>query len=343
MLNHSAHIKTFMQDFVFKSLSSSSFSQKELLSGVYEELIVKIQKELRESGEEALLAYFNASIVEDNKATWLSNAFNSNFSPSVIINESQFEINLNLRILKSNIPDTIKNTECMCVSNHSLPAASSSSLASSSRSSGSSSASNPASNVLHCLSCERISNLTIRRHDNIADAIVKVIHKFIPGASADREFLIHKDIHSKKCDIKIVLPNKDVYYVDVSVFNPALPSYFKTNPVLLMKSREREKCRQYNNVGLGDSPNLIPFIMDVTGNLGKRALEFIDILFATVKHEHPYFRHKFITNIKDTHAAGMADSVNEYLSKMYRMISPPIAKGLFDQFDRNHGRGHNLQ
>ncbi len=122
-----------------------------------------------------------------------------------------------------------------------------------------------------------------------------------------------------------------------------MPSYAKYDPIVLMKNREREKCRQYNNVGLGDSPSFIPFMMDVTGNLGKRALEFIDTLFATVKHEYPYFRHKFITNIKDTHAAGMADSVNEYLSKMYRMIDPPIAKGLFDLFDRNHGRVQNLQ
>jgi len=220
----------------------------------------------------------------------------------------------------------------------SLPGASTSGV--SSVSSSSSSLSNPASNVLHCLSCEKISNLTIKRHNNIADAIVDVVHKFIKGASADREFIIHKDNHHKKCDVRIILPDKSVFYVDVSIFNPALPSYSRSNPVLLMKSREKEKCRQYNNVGLGDSsPNLIPFLMDVTGNIGKRAVDFIDFLFSTVKHEHPYFRQKFINNIRDTHAAGMADSVNDYLAKMYRMIEPPIAKALFDQYDRNYDRG----
>jgi len=86
-----------------------------------------------------------------------------------------------------------------------------------------------------------------------------------------------------------------------------------------MEERERNKCDQYKKVGWGSGDlNVVPFVMDITGNIGKRGIEFINTLSNLTKDTCPEFGTRLYRRINVALARGLAKTViafNRYLDE----------------------------
>jgi hypothetical protein len=143
-----------------------------------------------------------------------------------------------------------------------------------------------------------------------------LIRRHIPLASVEAEHLIrYNNAEDKKADLKIRLPNGETFFVDVTIFNPGSRSYQKLSPEAVMKGRERSKRDQYKKVGFDLSdPRLIPFVLDVTGNIGPCGLAFIDKLHSFAEAKYPFFKLKLFRRINVALAFGLAKTVLSFNS-----------------------------
>ena len=84
-------------------------------------------------------------------------------------------------------------------------------------------------------------------------------------------------------DLKIIIPRSNfndevIFLVDVCMFNIGCPTHMVKSEDHLKEAfvkQENKKIGQYAHVGLLEDTRLIPFKVDVCGNLGDKALNFL--------------------------------------------------------------------
>ena len=76
----------------------------------------------------------------------------------------------------------------------------------------------------------------------------------------------------KRMDIVITLPTRRVW-IDVSVINPLAPSYLRYKDP--KTSREKAKTASWGGHAKRTGVELIPFVVDVYGGIGKQAKEWL--------------------------------------------------------------------
>ena len=81
-------------------------------------------------------------------------------------------------------------------------------------------------------------------------------------------------------DLLLTIDNTN-YFIDVSIFNIGCPSNASSRldgSIKFMLKKEESKRNDYVHVFLNDNPNFIPFIIDISGNLGPAGIRFIKLL-----------------------------------------------------------------
>ena len=118
---------------------------------------------------------------------------------------------------------------------------------------------------------------------------------------------------NKKADLRIILPDNKEYFIDVSICNSGAKSYQTKDISVLLMEREKVKTNQYSIVGFSESDNnLVPFIMDVSGALGKKALDFIDLLNSFAIKNVTNFKSLVFSRLSTILAIGLAKTISSY-------------------------------
>ena len=90
----------------------------------------------------------------------------------------------------------------------------------------------------------------------------------------------------------------------------------------LLKLKEKNKISQYNCVGFNeDTKNFVPFVLDVSGVLGNRAVEFINYLHNLESNISDRFRTTVLQNLNVVLASGLAKTVYSFNCGMSNSIS----------------------
>ena len=132
------------------------------------------------------------------------------------------------------------------------------------------------SDPFHGLHCNTCGGLINRRHNRIRDLLAKFVKACNPTASVYLEQSIpaNKGPSTLRTDILIKYNDTSFDFIDVSIANPAAPSYRNKNA---LQVRTRDKFRKAKRLLHDDqAKRMIPFIIDVSGQLGTHALEFIE-------------------------------------------------------------------
>ena len=132
------------------------------------------------------------------------------------------------------------------------------------------------SDPFHGLHCNNCGGLINRRHNKIRDLLAKYIKACNPSASVYIEQSIpsNKGLSTLRTDILVKYSDTSFDYIDVSIANPAAPTYRNKDA---LQVRTREKFRKAKRLLHDDqAQRMVPFIIDVSGKAGTHALEFIE-------------------------------------------------------------------
>jgi hypothetical protein len=89
-----------------------------------------------------------------------------------------------------------------------------------------------------------------------------------------------------RADLYVKFPNEDEVILDTKILNIAAPTYFKKNAETNLKNGENLKVQVYKKTlgaAVVNSDRFVPFVLDITGNIGKRGKDFIDKLSKQAK------------------------------------------------------------
>ena len=121
--------------------------------------------------------------------------------------------------------------------------------------------------------------------------------------------------------MKVTLPNGDIFFVDVTICNSGAKSYQNMDISTLLREKEKIKIAQYNCVGFDEnSRNFIPFVLDVSGTLGKRAIDFIQYLHHLDSNKSDSFHSVAMRNINVVLASGLAKTIFSFNEGMNLFI-----------------------
>ena len=251
----------------------------------------------------AKLSYFKSAL--QNKAIWTNWPLFCGNAPGIHFDRTYFSISIKLRLLMDVSPHSLVGVSGSC-SRQGRPII----------------IGNPV-DQLHCFDCNNVAANRIERHDFVYNEILLLIRRYIPLASVKAEHLIrYANAEDKKADLKICLPNNQTFFVDVTIFNPGSRSYQNLSPDAAMRSRERSKRDQYKKVGFDlTDPRMVPFVLDVTGNIGPSGLSFIDKLQSFAEEKSPLFKQIILRRLNVALAFGLAKTIlsfNDCLSNASR-------------------------
>ena len=291
---HVTCISSFVDNFCFNEFDGSVVSQ-ESLSLIQETSNINSVITLLGTFP-AKLSYFMSAL--KNKTSWTTWPMFSGNNPGIIFDYGYFNISLKLRLLMSILPDHLLEKKCGCKLTTSGDIIT-----------------GDVDNELHCFDCALVAANRIGRHDFLCNEILVLVNRYIPKASVESEFLIkYQNKEDKKADLKIILPDGKIFFVDVTIFNPGAKSYQKMDPVSLMRAREKNKLDQYKKVGFDiNDKSLIPFVFDVTGNIGPKGLDFVEVLHAYAKFKCPKFREILNRRLNVALAQGLAKTVMSFI------------------------------
>ena len=72
----------------------------------------------------------------------------------------------------------------------------------------------------------------------------------------------------EKADLRISLPNGEIFFLDVTICNSGSRSYQEKDISVLLQEKEAIKTSQYKKVGFSHlSSNFIPFVLDTSGSI----------------------------------------------------------------------------
>ena len=291
---------TGIDGFSFNNNVTPDFSQKELTKLVFNQLSSQVCSLLSEN--KAKLSYFKACL--HSKPFWSLWPSFSGTSPSIIFNTEAFKISVKLNLLIDIFPDNLKGCHCPC------PRVDDKVII------------GDPSNDLHCFDCSLVASNRISRHNVIYNELSRLILKYIPSSSVESEYQIRfQNITDKKADLKVTLPNGDIFFVDVTICNSGAKSYQNMDILSLLREKEKNKTAQYNSVGFDEnSRNFIPFVLDVSGTLGKRAMDFIQHLHHLDSNRSERCRSLVLHNLNVALASGLAKSVFAFNNGMNNSI-----------------------
>ena len=176
---------------------------------------------------------------------------------------------------------------------------------------------------IHCFDCSLVASNRISRHNSIYNELSRLILKNIPLSCVEPEYLIrYQNTCDKKADLKITLPNGDVFFLDITICNSGAKSYQNMDIDALLKLKEKNKISQYNCVGFNENTkNFVPFVLDVSGVFGNRAVEFINYLHNLDSNISDRFRTMVLQNLNVVLASGLAKTVYSFNCGMSNSIS----------------------
>ena len=136
-------------------------------------------------------------------------------------------------------------------------------------------------NPYHLLDCSKNQHLLTARHNEITNSVIALLKKLHPNATVKGD-----EPHvrlSNKVDILFV-NNGNTKVIDVSVINPGCKTMAapRAGPPTIgtdepARARERSKMALYKRQLPEMSENdIIPFVVETTGRLGPKALDFIN-------------------------------------------------------------------
>ena len=267
--NYSLVCRSFMPDFNFKSIEFIP-SQKENTSLHYTFLTTEIRNVLLRETEP--LSYFICmSRFQDESPLWLNWLHFKNLCKGLTFSNSDFQFAIKLRLfIHQQLPHDVM---CMCSTKNNgnvVPV-----------SSDNNRNLNKFNMMFHSLTCETVAAEIKKRHDNISVAIHHFLTRYSEKGKivtqTEEQYLCSSNGERKKVDVTVVVDNT-TYYIDVSIFNCGCPTHARVNKdssLERMVHQESHKRDQYKKVNLSNNPNLIPFILDTSGNFGPMALKFI--------------------------------------------------------------------
>ena len=94
----------------------------------------------------------------------------------------------------------------------------------------------------------------------------------------NRKLFRDTDHQIERVPDSICVFNATEYIIDVTIRNPGMPSYFKSTVDTVLLNAEKSKQKKYS--GCTGSSVFVPFALDLNGNLGPAALDFLRKLFA---------------------------------------------------------------
>ena len=274
---HFRLIKKHWPDFCWDEASSAMHlpSQKNLMDSLYASKKEDIVVRLKDENEVAKLAWFQAQCSADRP--WLFSAFNG-YPVTNGVFLIMVKLSLLLTVFDSDSGEL--GGRCPC---HTSYGDSRVDIMLSDKQSG-----------FHGFYCQEggMQLLNIARHNDLYLALMRCLRNFFPAASISREHEFqnatrvinmqdsHRSQDRKKADIFLQLGDGRNFAIDVSVVNSVSSKRVSdcVSVAAVIKTAENNKRRQYVLPLTGHDVVCVPFIMDVTGNFGSAALQFLDLL-----------------------------------------------------------------
>ena len=197
--------------------------------------------------------------------------------------------------------------------------------------------------MFHCLSCPAINGDKTHLHNQISLSI----HKFLSVhgdkiiSQTEEQYICFANGEKHKVDITVITNKRNketTFYIDVNTFNCGCSSNSRVNndsSLARMIHHENAKISEYAHVQLNNCPTLIPFIIDSSGNLGLKAINFIK---AMEEFRHPALsKTRFTKAFKACLSACFFSNLNSVCSSYFNIIDDKIA-----QMDTNGVEVDNL-
>ena len=142
----------------------------------------------------------------------------------------------------------------------------------------------------HGLSCRCTAEQRMARHDHVQKLLIQLIRTITPECSIIQFARVQREDElnagapqqpKRLSDFRLEYPNGRVYWIDVAIVNPSAPCYLAkdsaTKENVASSIEEAEKQRRYSMFLPDDQVDrFIPFVVEATGNIGKKGTEFIE-------------------------------------------------------------------
>ena len=172
--------------------------------------------------------------------------------------------------------------------------------------------------IYHCLSCKDMSYFTIRRHNCVRDLIMYYVRK-IDGAMCNGENTVYNSQspeNHRRYDIRVTLPmTQDPIFIDTLTMNiGALTYQSQSNEESLIQGQKLKinKYRPTLPLIVEDSRRFVPFVVDITGNIGPLGIAFIDRLHEIAKTNCPRFKTLFKRDLSLIMASEVSDTIVKF-------------------------------
>ena len=142
----------------------------------------------------------------------------------------------------------------------------------------------------HGLSCRCTAEQRMARHDHVQKLLIQLIRTITPECTIIQFARVQSEEElnagaaqrpRRLSDFRLEYPNGRVYWIDVAIVNPSAPCYLAkdsaTKENVASSIEEAEKQRRYSMFLPDDQVDrFIPFVVEATGNIGKKGTEFIE-------------------------------------------------------------------
>ena len=272
------------------NLDLDSISQKSLTMKMHSQNLDDLQNQLKHDYPRKSI--FNAQ--RSHQAPWLNQVFFGRFN-KLAQSSAEFQISLKLRLLLPVQETKVKH--CLCRRHRNGIHVD---LAST-------------NHFLHGLTCPDMSGSIINRHDRITKLLESYALKIDDVTTRWNKTtynMANPEAHHR-ADLYVKFPNEDEVILDTKILNIAAPTYFKKNAETNLKNGENLKVQVYKKTlgaAVVNSDRFVPFVLDITGNIGKRGKDFIDKLSKQAK-SYPQFKAHISRDISMLMAREVADSI----------------------------------
>ncbi len=273
------------------NLDLDSISQKSLTMRMHSQNLEDLQNQLK--NEYPRKSIFNAQ--RCHQAPWLNQAFFGRFN-KLSQSSAEFQISLKLRLLLAVQETNLKH--CSCRKNRN----------------GTHVDLTSTSHFLHGLTCPDMSGSIISRHDRITKLLESYALKIEDVSTRWNKttYNMSNPENHHRADLYVKIPEEDEIIIDTKILNIAAPTYYRKSTEINLKNGENQKCQVYRKTlgaAVVDSDRFVPFVLDITGNIGKRGKNFIEKLAKLAKDCYPQFKAHITRDISLLMAREVSDSI----------------------------------
>jgi hypothetical protein len=182
----------------------------------------------------------------------------------------------------------------------------------------------------HFLDCPSTGHIRTARHDFVVRVIERWMRRFVTGSVVTRNPPLPFGSHpteaaAKQGDLEITLPDGTQYVIDVTISNPAAPTFRALEPWRIRNvtnnQRERDKLRFYQRthpVWVAEG-RIIPFAVEATGGIGTKAIVMLEALLPKCAESTAAISHLF--NQISTVVAKYNSQCLQYLSHVVAQMN----------------------